>query len=550
LETDIQRTVDELLAENEQLRHQLIEYKRVNDLWAEAEAEWKRNKRLFRIMTENVEDLIAIIDRQGHRIWNNPAYSKVLGYTPEELQGSYSMVEIHPDDQATVMNAFYMTLQQGVGQRIEYRMQHKSGHWITLESQSAPVLDATGQVECIVLVARDITHRRQAEQELIKAKNLQSAATLATGVANEFNDIITAILGHVAVAKKLNGTGYNALATRLNEIEQNVQRARDVTERLRSFALGDEGPRKELDLREVISDSANRSVRNTLARTQLHLNKALWKVKAEPTALGQVFFNVIQNAALSMRNGGVVQIIGENFVARVGETRNRAALPPGRYSQILVRDQGCGMTEKTLMRAFEPYFTTREGAKGLGLTTALATIQNLGGALVLESTLGVGTEATLYLPAVDDEKVSRSVATTETQWIAASSKPRVLLMDDEQMILDLVAKMLEHLGFEVKTAKDGAQAIAAYTKGRSAGFLYDIVIMDLVVPNGVGGVDAVHTLRKINPNIKVIASTGHLDHPAVQNPEKYGFIAVLEKPYKLDKLSQVLDAVNSARTPG
>ena len=545
-----QLTVDQLQAENERLRAKIDDYRKSIELWAEAEAEWTRKKRLFRIMTENVADLIAIIDRQGHRIWNNPAYGRILGYSQADLEGSYSMAEVHPDDQAKVMNAFYETLSSGKGRRIEYRMQHKNGDWVFLESESAPVLDTEGQVECIVLMARDITKRRDADREMIKLQKLESAATLAGSVAKEFNDIVTSLLGNIAVAKKLNGGGYNALGARLNEIEQAAERARDVTDRLMSFAPGEkDAPKKVIDPREIIGDAAKRGTAGTLARSQVHFPSNLWKVRADPIGLSRALKNIINNAALSMTGGGVVQIIGENATFNAASERNRGNLPPGRYVHLIVRDQGAGMSERALAKAFEPYFTTRERAKGLGLTTALNDVQNYGGTILLESTLGVGTEAGIYVPAAEVSTPSTTLAPTVSSNSSLSSKPTVLLMDDEPMILELVAGMLQHLGYEVKTTTDGAQAIAAYTKSRSGGRPYDLVLMDLMVPQGVGGVDAVLTLRKINAGVRVIACSGHTDHEAMAHPEKFGFCAVLHKPYRLDKLEHVLESALSKTPP-
>jgi CheY-like chemotaxis protein len=234
----------------------------------------------------------------------------------------------------------------------------------------------------------------------------------------------------------------------------------------------------------------------------------------------------------------------------------------GDYVCLHIQDQGHGISEKALPRVFEPYFTTRSGSQGLGLTTALSSIQRMGGTILVDSTPGVGTTVSLYLPAASGTVAaaplskSGALASSATSSLPSASVPlptpahkrRILLMDDEQMILDIVSRMLGHLGYEVTTCTDGAQAIAAFAKSKSQSEPFDLVMMDLIIPNGVGGQDAVHTIKKIDPAAKVIASSGHLEHPVMQDHKKFGFNAVLEKPYKLEKLQQVIEAVINTPT--
>jgi CheY-like chemotaxis protein len=268
-------------------------------------------------------------------------------------------------------------------------------------------------------------------------------------------------------------------------------------------------------------------------------------------ALQLAIRNLITNSVQAAEKG-VIRITAEYISQEQFAHRTGIPLKPGGYICLRIQDQGHGMTEKALLHAFEPYFTTRQGAQGLGLTTALSALQRMGGTIMLDSTPGVGTTAQLYLPA--QSGAAAKMTTTSPLRPSASGalpevmpqagqKRRVLLMDDEQMILDIVSRMLTHLGYEVSTCTNGAQAIAAFAKAKSNGHPFDVCVMDLVIPNGVGGQDAVHTIRKIDEHAKVIASSGHLEHPAMVDYKKFGFVAVLEKPYKLERLQQVIDAV-------
>jgi CheY-like chemotaxis protein len=267
---------------------------------------------------------------------------------------------------------------------------------------------------------------------------------------------------------------------------------------------------------------------------------------------------------------GVVRFSAEDIPQERFSNRPDLPLKAGDYVCLHVQDQGHGITEKALPRIFEPYFTTRSGSQGLGLTTALSSIQRMGGTILVDSTPGVGTTVSVYLPtatgpataaatgapapgaaAVQTPSSGSRTATGALSRPATVALPkpghkkRILLMDDEQMILDIVSRMLGHLGYEVTTCRDGSQAIAEYSKAKAHSESFDVVVMDLVIPNGVGGQDAVHTIKKMDPHARVVASSGHLDHPVMMDCQKFGFNAVLEKPYKLEKLQQVIEAVIS-----
>lgn len=540
------KTVEDLQRENAALRAELEGYKRSNELWAEAEADWSRNKRLLRTMTENVDDLIAIIDRHGHRVWNNPAYHRILGYTPEELEGTYSMAEIHPEDQAKVMAAFDETMKQGQGRRVEYRMQHKTGHWITLESLSTPVLDEEGQIEWLILIARDVSERKKLEEELVRTSQLESVGTFASGITQDIGEIFTSIHTSAIKAIKINGDSFDNLGQRLTAIEHDVNRGRDILERLASIVRQQKvQDKKTLELTTVLGELGKSVFRGVSASCQAYFPTEISKVSVELQPIKEAFQALLQNAAEAAPEGEVM-ITGSNLTVDPNPEKRQVPLEPGEYVHFEIRDEGYGMSDKARQRAFEPYFTTKEGRRGLGLANALSTIQHHDGTIILESNLGRGTIAHVYLPSAEKAKGTTSGRIGVEAKTRSTLGKRVLLMDDEQMILDIVCHMLEHLGYEVKTTKDGAEAIAAFAKSKKLGFQYELVIMDLVIPNGVGGADAVHTIKTMNPDTVVIASSGHSDHPAMLKPQDYGFAAVLSKPYKIDKLQEVLETTVGA----
>lgn len=507
--------------------------------WTRAEEEWTHQRRLFKVMTENVSDLILLVNRQGHRIWNNPAYSHAFGYTTEELAGMYAFSDVHPDDQARATTAFSNAMEQGAQQQVEFRVQQKDGSWVDLLTEIIPILNPDRTVEKAVVLARNITEQKKLTEALGLASTQVTAAGMAEGLAREFDQILTNVFGNLTIAKNLNGP-HNAIAVRLSEIERALQRARDLTEQMLSISSSSDQPRERVALEPLLQEAVANVLRGTMVRAEYIFPKRLPELELDPDAFRHAIRSLVTNSLQAM-DKGVIRFSAEYISQEQFGKRTDIPLKPGNYVSLHIQDQGHGMTDKVMARAFEPYFTTRQGAQGLGLSIALSTIQRIGGTIQLESTPSVGTIASIYLPAATALPHTTTLPTITGT--TKASKKRILLMDDEQMILDIVSRMLDHLGYEVKTCLDGSQAIAAFTKAKTQLEPFDIVLMDLIIPNGVGGQDAVHTIRKIDPHAKVIASSGHLDHPVMVDYKKFGFSAALEKPYKLEKLQQLIEAV-------
>ena len=556
------------------MREEISKLHQALEQWGNAEAEWNHQRRLFQLMTENVSDLIVMLDAQGNRTWNNPAYSHHLGYGPEELTGTYALTEVHTDDKQRAADALNEALEKGATSQSEYRVQQKDGGWITLQTENIPVLDASGRVETVVLLAADVTEKRKLEEALALAQTTATAAGLVEGMARDFDQILTNVFGNLTIAKNLNGP-HNAIAVRLNEMERALQRARDLIERMFSITPEATVARVRTSLESAVQEAVNEVLRGTMIRAEYLFPRNLPLIDIDEEAFSHAIRNIVTNSVQAM-DKGVVRFSAENIPHGQFSYRPDLPLKVGDYLCLHIQDQGTGISEKALPRVFEPYFTTRSGSQGLGLTTALSSIQRMGGTILIESTPGVGTTISVYIPAATGEAptgvpgaakalrpktgslsglsavagdASAGAAprlTSTGGLVRPAQKRRILLMDDEQMILDIVSRMLGHLGYEVTTCTDGSQAIAAFAKSKSHGEPFDVVMMDLVIPNGVGGQDAVHTIKKIDPNAKVIASSGHLEHPVMQDFKKFGFNAVLEKPYKLEKLQQVIEAAINA----
>jgi two-component system cell cycle sensor histidine kinase/response regulator CckA len=551
-------------SELQSLREEVATCRESLEQWTQAEVEWSQQRRLFQIMTDNVSDLIVLLDRQGNRTWTNPAYTHVMGYLPEELTGKHALDEVHPDDVTRASEALNLTLQNGTTQQAEYRMQRKNGEWASLHTETVAVLDPEGKVESVLLMGVDKTEKNKLTEELALASTAANAAGLIEGMARDFDQILTNVIGNLTIAKNLNGP-HNAIAVRLNEMERALQRARDLIEQMFSITPEQSEPKIRVSLEPTVQEAASTVLRGTMIRAEYLFPRNLHEVDIDKEAFSHAIRNIVTNSVEAM-DKGVVRFSAENIPHSQFSYRPDLPLKVGDYVCLHIQDQGHGISEKAMARVFEPYFTTRSGSQGLGLTTALSSIQRMGGTILADSTPGVGTTVSLYLPAATGpapadaapakpatgslplpSKTGSSHGITPP---APAPKPehkrRILLMDDEQMILDIVSRMLGHLGYEVTTCTDGSQAIAAFAKSKSHSEPFDVVMMDLVIPNGVGGQDAVHTIKKIDPSARVIASSGHLEHPVMLDHKSFGFNAVLEKPYKLEKLQQVIEAVINA----
>jgi two-component system cell cycle sensor histidine kinase/response regulator CckA len=457
------------------------------------------------------------------------------------------------------MAALESVIRDGISHEAEFRVQQKDGGWVHLRTELVPLLETDGLVSSVVLMGHDVTENRQLSEALTLASTQATAAGMVEGMARDFDQVLTNVFGNLTIAKNLNGPN-NAISVRLNEMERSLQRARDLIERMFSISSSSDQPKVKVKLESVVQEAVTSVLRGTMIRAEYLFPRGLPELEMDVEAFSHAIRNIVTNSVEAM-DKGVVRLTADLISNEQLTHRPDIPLKSGSYICLKIRDQGVGISEKALPRIFEPYFTTRQGSQGLGLTTALSSIQRMGGTILMESTPGVGTTASVFIPlshgATPTPGGMTSTGSLAAAMMASSAtssgslpkpkeKKRILLMDDEQMILDIVSRMLGHLGYEVTTCTDGSQAIAAYAKAKSHAEKFDVVVMDLVIPNGVGGQDAVHTIKKIDPNAKVIASSGHLDHPVMVDHQKFGFVAALEKPYKLEKLQQVIETVVNA----
>jgi signal transduction histidine kinase/CheY-like chemotaxis protein len=412
-----------------------------------------------------------------------------------------------------------------------------------VEGGCATIHGSDGSVAGTVFVFRDVTERERLELEVARSSKLESLGVLAGGIAHDFNNILTAIMGNLALA--LLDAGEEAKVEQcLREAEQATMRARDLTQQLLTFAKGGDPVRGTVLLPEILREVAQFALHGSRARCEFDLPADLWPADADRGQVGQVVQNLVINAAQAMPEGGIVRIRAEN---RTIPPRGHPVLVGGSYVRITVADTGTGIRQEHLAKIFDPYFTTKQQGSGLGLATVYSIVKKHKGHVEVQSELGRGTTFHIWLPALRDREASLS---SDRPAGLPKMKGRVLLMDDEKIIRQMAGRLLRRLGLEVEVAEDGALAVQKFAAERAAGRPFDVVVMDLTVPGGMGGCEALEQIRRQDAKVKAIVSSGYASDPIMANFRRYGFQGTVAKPYRIEDFARVLHEVLAAAPPG
>ena len=374
---------------------------------------------------------------------------------------------------------------------------------------------------------------RGVEVELERARRIETLGVLAGGIAHDFNNLLTVIISNLSLrgrakdAHKENGESVrDALAA--------ANRARTLTQQLLTFSSGGAPLRRPGSIAEVITESASFVMSGSGARCEVELPEDLWVADIDPGQISQVLNNLLLNANQSMRDGGVIVVRGKNHLASP-----HPGLEEGPYIEISVGDSGEGIAPEHMDRVFDPYFTTKDGGSGLGLTTAYSIVKRHEGLLTLDSEPGVGTTCRIYLPASAASRIEskpQPIDRPKVEW----GPVRVLVMDDEPAIRRAVTKVLTQSGYTVETTGDGESAASLYKKRLEESNRFDLVIMDLTVSGGMGGKTALERLLQIDPHVTAIVASGYSSDPVVADYASYGFRGSITKPYSADELLHVV----------
>jgi PAS domain S-box-containing protein len=497
-------------------------------------AEKERLAVTLRAMTEGV----ITTDVQGVVQYVNRAAAELLGCEEAAAVGRPLGVVCHlREGRVTEVTAapFARVLQEDcmVNLAAHTHLVSRDGTERQIEGCCIPIHAADSALIGAVLVFRDVTERERLEQEIARASKLESVGILAGGIAHDFNNILTVIIGNITLAL-LDGGELAKVEYYLRETERAALRARDLTQQLLTFAKGGEPIRAAVRLPEIIKEVAAFAMHGSRVKGEFDFPEDLWPADADKGQLSQVVQNLVINSIQAMPEGGIVRISGRN---ETPSDLSRPPFHPGDFVHIAVADTGTGIKAEHLAKVFDPYFTTKQQGSGLGLATVYSIVKRHQGHIEVESELGRGTTFDLWLPALREQQLELS----GSQDVAAvPMHGRVLLMDDEETIREMARLLLNRLGLEVELAADGAEAVRMYETARAGGRPFDLVVMDLTVPGGMGGQEALAELRRINPDVKTIVSSGYSNDPVLANFRNYGFSGMVAKPYQLDDLTRAL----------
>ncbi|HHI03268.1 MAG TPA: response regulator [candidate division Zixibacteria bacterium] len=384
-------------------------------------------------------------------------------------------------------------------------------------------------------INRDITDKRLLEEELNKAGRLESIGILAGGIAHDFNNILTAILGNISLAK-MYAVPESEIDARLIEAEKASERAQDLTRQLLTFSKGGAPVKKTISIRNVIKESAGFALHGSNVKAAYDIPDDLPPVNADTGQISQVINNLIINANQAMPDGGTINISAKNV--DIGQS-DLLSLKEGQYVRIIISDEGTGIPEEHINRIFDPYFTTKQKGSGLGLATTYSIIKNHDGHIDVKSNQGEGTTFTIHLPVSDRTEEIK----IEEDDIRLAGGGKILVMDDEDAIRMVTGIALTKAGCKVDFAVNGEEAVEKYKQAMHDGQPFDLIFMDLTIPGGIGGQEALEKIKEIDPNVRAIASSGYSSNPIMSDHDKYGFSGVIAKPYKAEDIIQIVSYV-------
>jgi len=533
-----------------------LEQARTNEEKARAEAALQKSQEQYRLIAENTSDLICMLDGRGNYTYVSPSYREVLGYPPESLLGESCFSLIHPDDRQMAQEK---TLQSAADKKpytLELRVRHRDGDWKIFETMGNRIYDADGTPQHSVLVSRDITQRkhaeetlrqseeklRQSEEQLRMSQKLEAVGQLAGGVAHDFNNLLTVITGYSdLILVQLAESDSNR--PKIEEIKRAALRATSLTRQLLAFSRKQVLQPKLFNLNDLVADMSKmlqRLIGENIEMTTSYGPEV--PINADPGQMEQVLMNLVVNGRDAMPNGGRLTIETSRVELDQDYASTHLNVPPGAYVMLAVSDTGTGMDAETRKHIFEPFFTTKEQGKGtgLGLSTVYGIVKQSGGSIWLYSEPGQGTTFKIYLPVAGSKEIESTTAA------APAAIPRgqetILVVEDEPQIRQLACECLTHCGYNVLSSTDGVEALQLVKRTQQP---IDLIVTDVVMPK-ISGRELAERVSKIHPLIKVLFMSGYTNDAIVNHGVLDGATWFIQKPFAFEglarKVREVLDS--------
>lgn len=505
----------------------------------QVEAALRASEKEYNILLNGISDIVLLYEIDSNfrfkiKKANNVAI-KYLNSAENDIVGK-NIEEVFPDAIAPWIEKALKVLETGNPSTYESE-QFKNLH-VTL------IPTTNDYSKHLIVVAKDISERKKTEEYRLRVEKLESVGLLAGGIAHDFNNFLTMIMGNTSLLKlKLNKGIYqdDSIVTTLSQIEKACTQAKSLTHQLLTFARGGLPLVKKTSIQKLLKESSAFALRGSNLCCQYNMAHDLMYVEIDEGQISQVIFNMVLNARHAMPTGGEITISAEN-VSKIPDAEGKEETLSGAgYVKISITDNGAGIPEDDLLKIFDPYFTTKPKGSGLGLTTSYSIIKNHGGCITVDSTIGLGTTFNIYLQGFEPTEQITEVDGKGNKM----GHGKVLVMDDQEMLREMLYEVLTALGYEAVCAKDGDEAVALYKKHHAE---FDVVILDLTVPGGMGGKAALEKIIEYNPDVKAIVSSGYSNNEIMANYKDYGFGGILKKPYTIEEVTEVLHSMIPSRS--
>ncbi len=503
-----------------------------------AERDFGSSDEMFRLISENVPDLITVIDFAKRHVYLNPSYNNIIG-SREKLLGNEALGLVHPDDREKVKVVLREGLSSGMEQRIEFRLLTSDGGIRFVEARGKASRDAAGNMTKGIIVGRDVTERRKLEDQYFRNQRIESLGTLAGGISHDLNNVLTPVILGVEALKRVQMEERGRAI--LNSIGSSLGRGRDIVKQVLTFARGVEGGMMLIQIRHIIKEAVS-LIKETFPKSIAiveNVPKALWLVNGDATRIDQLVMNLVVNARDAMPEGGILYVSAEDTMIDEQYAAMQPLAKPGPYVRITVQDTGVGMSKEVRDHIFEPFYTTKESGKGtgLGLSIVHTIVKNHGGFVTVESEPGKGTTFNVFLPAVESQDLERPEE-TDSKSLAGHGE-LLLVVDDEVSVCQITKQTLEAFGYRAITASDGTEAVALFAEKKNQILL---VLMDIAMPI-MDGPRTMRAIRKLNPGVKIIASSGIVPEGQLKIEDMAAPNEYLPKPYTSDRLLRTIRSV-------